>query len=84
MKSEHVVLCLRMMARLVRKSSQEDLDNIAKMVEYKALLERAMVAVNQLNEYEVLDFLFWMRKFRTAKVPLLLTPESLEKFHLKI
>lgn len=84
MKNEHIVLSLRMMARVVRKSYSDEIEQIQNNDSYKSLIKRAEQSIDTLNEYEVLDFLFWMRKFRVAKIPHLISAEGQEKFYSKV
>lgn len=83
-KNEHVVLCLRMMARLTKASHQSEIDKLTEDDRYTRLIERAQQTIDTLNEYEALDFLFWLRKFRVARIPLKLKDESYDKFYAKV
>ena len=50
-KNEHIVLSLRMLARLVRNSGQKELEGILKDERYLNLIKRADEAIPTLNEY---------------------------------
>lgn len=73
-----------MMARLLKASNNSELDQLHKDERYIQLTDRAAEAIDSLNEYEALDFLFWMRKFRLAKIDIRLNNEAKEKFFQKI
>lgn len=72
------------MARLLKASNNSELDQLHKDERYIQLTDRAAEAIDSLNEYEALDFLFWMRKFRLAKIDIRLNNEAKEKFFQKI
>lgn len=48
------------------------------------MTQSAESAIETLNEYEALDFLFWMRKFKVARIDTRLSFEAREKFFNKI
>ncbi len=50
-KNEHIVLSLRMLARLVRNSSPKDLEGILRDERYLSLIKKADEAIPTLNEY---------------------------------
>lgn len=78
------MLCLRIMARLIRAASQQTIESLTTDERYKSLTQKALNALDSFNEYEALDFLFWMRKFRVAKIPLNFPASALDNFHKRI
>ncbi|CAD8073800.1 unnamed protein product [Paramecium primaurelia] len=60
-KQEHVVLSLRMLGRYSRQLGHDN--------NYSELTGKLNDIVDQLTEYDVIDVLFWLRKFRQNKIP---------------
>ncbi|CAD8078403.1 unnamed protein product [Paramecium sonneborni] len=60
-KQEHVVLSLRMLGRYSRQMGHDN--------NYSELTGKLNEIVDQLTEYDVIDVLFWLRKFRSNKIP---------------
>jgi len=72
------------MARLIRAASQQEIEALPTDERYKSLTQKAVNSLDSFNEYEALDFLFWMRKFRVSKISLNFQYQALEKFHKRI
>ncbi|CAD8163835.1 unnamed protein product [Paramecium octaurelia] len=60
-KQEHVVLSLRMLGRYSRQLRHDN--------NYSELTGKLNEIVDQLTEYDIIDVLFWLRKFRQNKIP---------------
>jgi hypothetical protein len=83
-KNEHIVLTLRVLARLTKGTNPSQIDALNKDERYKALTVKAQENLEEFNEYEILDFLFWLRRFKTARLPTHVNEESLDKLYNKI
>ncbi|CAD8077735.1 unnamed protein product [Paramecium sonneborni] len=59
-KQEHVVLSLRMLGRYSRQLGRDN--------NYSELTSKLNDIVDQLSEYDVIDVLFWLRKFRQNRI----------------
>lgn len=64
-RNEHVALCLRMMARHV-KYTKKDFNQDSRYVD---LQNNTVSKIDSFDEFEMQDLLFWMRKFKMAKIP---------------
>jgi len=51
---------------------------------YLNLTSKVSAAIETLNEYESLDLLFWMRKFRIYRIETNIPDERVEKFFLRL
>jgi hypothetical protein len=83
-KNEHIVLTLRVLARLTKASNTAQVEALNKDERYKALTVKAQENLEEFNEYEILDFLFWLRRFKTARLPTHVNEESLDKLYNKV
>lgn len=73
-----------MIARLVRGNSSDDNNSLSGDERYIRLTKKAVSVSETLNEYEVLDFLFWMRKFKFSGIPINFDSEALDAFFKRI
>lgn len=83
-KNEHIVLTLRVLARLIKSSNQSQIDALHKDERYKTLTSKAQDSLEEFNEYEILDFLFWLRRFKTGRLPTNVSEESLNKLYDRV
>jgi hypothetical protein len=51
LKNEHIVLCLRMMARLLKNTNDQSTDGLAKDERYTKLTQKAQESTENFNEY---------------------------------
>ncbi|CAK82373.1 unnamed protein product (macronuclear) [Paramecium tetraurelia] len=75
-KQEHVVLSLRMLGRYSRLLRNDS--------EYSELTSKLNDIVDQLTEYDVIDVLFWMRKFRQNRIPTYFHQQAQTKLYQRI
>ncbi|CAD8163609.1 unnamed protein product [Paramecium octaurelia] len=75
-KQEHVVLSLRMLGRYSRQLGHDN--------NYSELTGKLNDIVDQLTEYDVIDVLFWLRKFRQNKIPTNFQQQSQNKLFQRI
>jgi hypothetical protein len=78
------VLSLRILGRLIKSNNQENYINLTQDPNYKEFILKAESSVEFLNEYEILDFLFWLRRFRMYKIPALISSKSYELIFKRI
>jgi len=83
-KNEHIVLTLRVLARLIKSSNASQVESLNKDERYRALTTKAQENLEEFNEYEILDFLFWLRRFKNGRLPTHVTEESLSKLFSKV
>jgi len=83
-KNEHIVLTLRVLARLIKSTNTSQVESLNKDERYKTLTSKAQESLEEFNEYEILDFLFWLRRFKTARLPTHVSEESLNKLYNKV
>lgn len=83
-KNEHIVLTLRVLARLIRSSNFQQADSLLNDERYRALTEKAQENLEQFNEYEILDFLFWLRRFKLSRLPVNISDASLNKLYARV
>eukprot|EP00331_Platyophrya_macrostoma_P014791 CAMPEP_0176466898 /NCGR_PEP_ID=MMETSP0127-20121128/38162_1 /TAXON_ID=938130 /ORGANISM="Platyophrya macrostoma, Strain WH" /LENGTH=1169 /DNA_ID=CAMNT_0017860145 /DNA_START=43 /DNA_END=3552 /DNA_ORIENTATION=+ len=76
-KNEHVVLTLRIFARLMKGSPTAELQELVKDDRFKAIVEKALENIEQLTEYETLDLVFSIRKFRSNRLPISVKEERI-------
>ncbi|CAK76456.1 unnamed protein product (macronuclear) [Paramecium tetraurelia] len=67
-KHEHVVLSLRVLGRFSRQIQSDN--NISEIT------SKLNDMVGQLSEYDVVDVLFWLRKFRSNRIPTNITNQT--------
>ena len=50
-KNEHIVLTLRVLARIIKNANQSDIESLANDERYTKLVEKAQENIEQYNEY---------------------------------
>ena len=75
------MLSLRILARTLKIGRNPDIeDNSA----YKEITQKVFKNVANLSEFEILDVLFWMRKFRQSNMKTHTSEENLQELLKKI
>ncbi len=64
MRNEHIALCLRMLARHVKHARKDFLME----TRYQDLQILVVEKLEEFDEFELQDLLFWMRKFKMANI----------------
>ncbi|CAD8175154.1 unnamed protein product [Paramecium octaurelia] len=75
-KHEHIILSLRVLGRFSRYINQDN--------SYAELTGKLNDIVGQLTEYDVVDVLFWLRKFRLNRIPTNITNQTQNLLFSKI
>jgi hypothetical protein len=83
-KNDHLVLALRVLARIIRNTPGNEIEKLATDERYLKLTEKAKESVELLNEYEILDFLFWIRRFKMSRIPTNIPDETFDKLITRI
>ncbi|CAD8063626.1 unnamed protein product [Paramecium primaurelia] len=75
-KHEHVVISLRVLGRFSRQINSDN--------NFSEITSKLNDIVGQLTEYDVVDVLFWLRKFRLNRIPTNITNQTQNQLFQRI
>ncbi|CAD8154679.1 unnamed protein product [Paramecium octaurelia] len=75
-KHEHVVLSLRVLGRFSRQINSDN--------NFSEITSKLNDIVDQLSEYDVVDVLFWLRKFRLNRIPTNITNQTQNQLYQRV